>query len=495
MAERLGARENSSFMAICTTPDICKTPVGPNIIPIPYTVIADLGQSENCVPNARFNGDPCKVLDQSTVPRCTGDEPGFIGGVRSGTVAGEVKPVSACSNVRAGGRSIVREFDPCTLNSGNCPGIYVTVSAPGSTIEAAGKPDPRANSPVEPTPAEKEGFLKRWLHQTKSDLGLAAEHPGEAAAGAVKGTINTLPELGDVMAQGSALQHAAEMEERAALMRMFGPSRAADQMQAGAEALRQSADQITFPKLDMSHPAAPAGDRLFTLAQFVLGAAGLLKSGARAGIRTLAKSGGSAVAGKADDVARLGSTASREMKAADAAADATKADQALAGKGGQLPRKKGAAAPDVDKPPKGDGVRIRRTAHEGAAFGEQKAHAKMKEMGYERIDKGGEYKPGRNGIDGVYRNPNPPPDYVIMEAKYNTAKLGDTVDGKQMSDSWVNGETTGFDRLREAVGPRTADKIRESIDAGRVQKLLLQVDESGKVSIKALDILGNIIKP
>jgi hypothetical protein len=119
----------------------------------------------------------------------------------------------------------------------------------------------------------------------------------------------------------------------------------------------------------------------------------------------------------------------------------------------------------------------------------------MKEMGYERIDKGGEYKPGRNGIDGVYRNPSPPPDYVIMEAKYNTAKLGDTIDGKQMSDSWVNGEKTGFDRLRDAVGPRTADKIRESIDAGRVQKLLLQVDESGKVSVKVLNILGNIIKP
>ena len=43
MAERLGARENSSFMAICTAPDVCKTPVGPNIIPIPYMVIADLG--------------------------------------------------------------------------------------------------------------------------------------------------------------------------------------------------------------------------------------------------------------------------------------------------------------------------------------------------------------------------------------------------------------------------------------------------------------------
>jgi hypothetical protein len=448
------------------------------------------------VPNVRFNGDPCYVLDQSIVPKCTGDEPGTAGGVRSGTVADEVRPVSACPSVRAGGKQVVRELDRCTMNRGNCSyALYFTQPAPGCSILAGGSPDPRANSPVEPTAAEKEGFLRKWLNQTKSDLGLAAEHPAEAAAGAVKGTVNTLPELGEMMAQGSALQHAAEMEERAALMRMFGSSRAADQMQASAEALRQSADQITFPKLDMSHPAAPAGDRLFTLAQFVLGAAGLLKSGARAGIRALAKSGGSAVAGKADDVARLGSAASREMKAADAAADATKADQALARKGGQLPRKGGAAAPDVDKPPKGDGVRIKRTAHEGAAFGEQKAHAKMKEMGYERIDKGGEYKPGRNGIDGVYRNPNPPPDYVILDAKYNTATLDNTLDGRQMSDSWIRGDNTGFNRLREAVGPKAAANIRTSLDTGTAQRWLMHVDESGNVTIKVLDAFGKVIKP
>ena len=90
--------------------------------------MADLGQSDKTVPNVRFSGNPCKVLDQSTVPRCIGDEPGVAGGVISGTVAGEAKPTGASTNVRAGGRWVVREFDPCTLNSGNCPGIYVTVT-------------------------------------------------------------------------------------------------------------------------------------------------------------------------------------------------------------------------------------------------------------------------------------------------------------------------------------------------------------------------------
>jgi hypothetical protein len=76
MAEKLGARQNSRFKAVCMAPDICKTPVGSSTPPLPYQVIADLGQSAQTVPNVRFNGDPCYVLDQSIVSNCTGDEPG-----------------------------------------------------------------------------------------------------------------------------------------------------------------------------------------------------------------------------------------------------------------------------------------------------------------------------------------------------------------------------------------------------------------------------------
>ena len=72
MAEKLGARKNSSWKAICTAPDFCKTPVGSSTPPIPYQVIADLGQSENCVPNVRFNGDPCFVFNPSIVPEMHG---------------------------------------------------------------------------------------------------------------------------------------------------------------------------------------------------------------------------------------------------------------------------------------------------------------------------------------------------------------------------------------------------------------------------------------
>ena len=50
------------------------------------------------------------------------------------------------------------------------------------------------------------------------------------------------------------------------------------------------------------------------------------------------------------------------------------------------------------------------------------------------------------GIDGVYKNTAPPPEYVIGEAKYGSSTLGDTQSGKQMSPQWID------DRLEDAVG-------------------------------------------
>lgn len=154
MAEKLGARKNSSWKAICTAPDFCKTPVGSSTPPVPYQVIADLGQSENCVPNVRFNGDPCFVFNPSTVPMCTGDEPGTAKGVKSGTVQGKVKATGACPNVRAKGKQVVREQDPGTMNDGNCPCIFTTQPAPGSAAGTGGKPTPKEPAVTPDTPKE-----------------------------------------------------------------------------------------------------------------------------------------------------------------------------------------------------------------------------------------------------------------------------------------------------------------------------------------------------
>jgi len=85
-------------------------------------------------------------------------------------------------------------------------------------------------------------------------------------------------------------------------------------------------------------------------------------------------------------------------------------------------------------------------------YGEMKMDDYFESQGYERISNdrvtGLDDKLSK-GIDGVYENANPPPKYVIAEAKYNTAQLSNTKrSGRQMSDKWIDGEN----RLIEAVG-------------------------------------------
>lgn len=137
----------------------------------------------------------------------------------------------------------------------------------------------------------------------------------------------------------------------------------------------------------------------------------------------------------------------------------------------------------------GKGAVVARTAAEGGAFGEKRMHEFMKERGYERIDKGGEYKHGHTGIDGVYRNTNPPHDYVVADAKYNTAQLEKLADGtKQMSDPWIR------DRLTDALGRDAANAVRKEMENGTLNRLLVRVDPEGKIVARFLNSDANIIR-
>ncbi len=90
------------------------------------------------------------------------------------------------------------------------------------------------------------------------------------------------------------------------------------------------------------------------------------------------------------------------------------------------------------------------------------------------------------GIDGVYYNQGPPPKYIIGEAKYSGSKLSKTKDGRQMSDTWIEGKN----RLEKAVGKDVADDILlEGYD-----KTLVNIREDGSIITKTLDITGNIKK-
>ncbi len=102
---------------------------------------------------------------------------------------------------------------------------------------------------------------------------------------------------------------------------------------------------------------------------------------------------------------------------------------------------------------------------------------------------------GEQGIDDLYKVSKPDVDYVIVEYKYDTSKLKKTDDGLQMSDDWLSGVNTGFNRMREAVSNDrvlSAD-IQNALDSNRVEKWLVHTDPYGNVTVGILDKNGKFV--
>jgi RHS repeat-associated protein len=114
----IGARKCHSFIAISQLPDVCLTPCGNVMEPVPYAIIGRLDSSQGTVASVRANGEPVFVLDASTVPAVTGNEAGEGGGVNSGVCMGSVRATTASSSVRANGKFLVRHGDSCEMNIG-----------------------------------------------------------------------------------------------------------------------------------------------------------------------------------------------------------------------------------------------------------------------------------------------------------------------------------------------------------------------------------------
>ncbi len=137
------------------------------------------------------------------------------------------------------------------------------------------------------------------------------------------------------------------------------------------------------------------------------------------------------------------------------------------------------------------GKKIPETSLEKGNYGEMKTDIDLKEKGYERISLERVTnldETGHQGIDGVYYNPDGIPQYIIADAKYETAQLSDTADGKQMSENWID------KRLDASVGKEKADEIRleKIFNPDNVGSYIAHVSQDGKVTYDRLDSNANI---
>ena len=117
MSNEITARKNGQWMVIFMAPDVCKTPVGSAIVPIPYPVIAKLGDSVKTLSNVKANGDELLTIS-GQIPTTLGDQGGVQKGIKSSTVGGKCsyKKNQHSSTVRADKQRILRNGDKYWMN-------------------------------------------------------------------------------------------------------------------------------------------------------------------------------------------------------------------------------------------------------------------------------------------------------------------------------------------------------------------------------------------
>lgn len=117
MAENLVARKQGGWKVIGSLPDVCKTPMGSSIPPVPYSVYAELSTANEVATSVRSNGFPVVIYNSSWTPQTIGDAPGTAKGVRSGTVQGKCYPAKHSKTVRAEKCWLVRHDDDFEMNA------------------------------------------------------------------------------------------------------------------------------------------------------------------------------------------------------------------------------------------------------------------------------------------------------------------------------------------------------------------------------------------
>lgn len=103
-----------------STPDVCKTPVGSTVVPVPYMIV---GKSSDLIRGTKTvfadGGNPIDHKD-SAHSKCVGDAAGTLKGIASGTILDESTWITYSPNVYVEGKNIARLGDKMFMNKKNC---------------------------------------------------------------------------------------------------------------------------------------------------------------------------------------------------------------------------------------------------------------------------------------------------------------------------------------------------------------------------------------
>jgi hypothetical protein len=148
-----GARKGCTFIVMCTMPDVCLTPAGPSMVPIPYQIVAYMDKSVMVSSNVKFGDDAAVLREQSMIMQVVGNEAGTGGGVKSGHNVWNVEFDTASNTVLVNGKNVVRHNDTCWMNGKNTRGKVICTDGMGGACSInGGKPVADTN----PMPSEGE---------------------------------------------------------------------------------------------------------------------------------------------------------------------------------------------------------------------------------------------------------------------------------------------------------------------------------------------------
>lgn len=108
---------------VVTSPDVCNTPVGGAVVPIPYVNIASSADTARGSSTVTMDGNPVMIKSSVFGASC-GDEAGKIGGIASGVIQGKAKFVTTSNDVLVDGQPTGRRCDLMVSNlsaAGNTP--------------------------------------------------------------------------------------------------------------------------------------------------------------------------------------------------------------------------------------------------------------------------------------------------------------------------------------------------------------------------------------
>lgn len=119
------ASTNSPDGSLMGFPDVCQTPMGPSVVPVPYPCDAVCSDADpaTLAETVMICGFPAATVE-TVIMLCQGDEEGVLGGVISGGIMGPCGYELGSETVFMGGLPCVFQGSTTPMNgtpNANCP--------------------------------------------------------------------------------------------------------------------------------------------------------------------------------------------------------------------------------------------------------------------------------------------------------------------------------------------------------------------------------------